>query len=60
MAGTGCGGQQEFRAASSAALELGMSSIATGLIDGLFAMWEPGTGDGTTSSNGSSSSSTSG
>lgn len=34
----------EFRAASSDAFATGLKSIASGLIDGLFALFEPDTG----------------
>jgi hypothetical protein len=40
---TGCEGAQEFRAAASSSLETGFDAIADGLIDGLFAVFQPDT-----------------
>lgn len=40
-AGTGCDTAERFRAAAGSSLHTGVQSIATGLIDGVFAVFEP-------------------
>lgn len=40
MAGA-CSGAEEFRAVASGQIQSGLTSIATGLIDGIFAVIEP-------------------
>ena len=39
--GTGCEDAEEFRAATGDALQTGLTTITTGLLDGIFAVWEP-------------------
>jgi hypothetical protein len=39
----GCAGAQEFRAVAGDSLQTGLTTIATGVIDGLFAVFEPDT-----------------
>ena len=46
-AGMGCEDAEEFRAATSDALQSGLTTIATGLLDGVFAVWEPDSTDDT-------------
>lgn len=40
-AGPGCRTAERFRAAAGSSLHTGVQSIATGLIDGMFAVFEP-------------------
>jgi len=37
----GCAAAEEFRAVAGDSLKSGLTSIATGLIDGIFAVFEP-------------------
>ncbi len=39
----GCAGAQEFRAVAGDSIKTGVMSIATGMIDGIFAVFEPDT-----------------
>lgn len=43
LAATGCRDAQGFRTASGDALQTGVQAIATGLIDGFFAVYQPET-----------------
>lgn len=40
----GCSSAQEFRTAAADSLYTGMQSIAAGLVDGLYAVWQPDPG----------------
>jgi hypothetical protein len=46
LGGGGCAAAEEFRAAAGDSLKSGVTTIATGLIDGIFAVFTP---DNTTS-----------
>jgi len=48
IAQAGCEEAEEFRAAAASSLRSGVQTIATGLIDGLFAVFEPDMTDDTT------------
>lgn len=53
LAGPGCDSQmaKDFREASRGQLESGVNSVVDGLLDGVFALWEPdSTAGGSTSS----------
>ena len=39
--GIGCESAEEFRSVASSAIQSGVTSIATGVIDGLFAVFTP-------------------
>jgi hypothetical protein len=52
---SGCDGKlgEEFRATTATSLESGLTTVVSGLIDGAFAVYDPGTdssGSGTTTS----------
>lgn len=49
---SGCDGKlgEEFRATTATSLESGLTTVVSGLIDGAFAVYDPGT-DSTTNSN---------
>ncbi len=41
VSASGCQDAQEFRAATASAFESGLTTLVTGLIDGLVAVYEP-------------------